>query len=263
LSIAAAIILGQGLRLAAPKIAALLGRIRLRFSLRTLLVVTLALGLALAWLGNKVRDVRQQSAHLDTAFNHGFGVSFHDSMPDWVYRWFGMNGALAWGDLETVSHNASLRDGDLPALHGLRFRAISLNGSPITDEQVESWQPPHELRCFSAQRTKLGDRTLRHISQFKSLESIEFAGALPTDAGIFHLVQLPNLYMLGLEKTPLTDDALLHLKQMKQLRYLRIWQTGITPQGFKELREALPDCVIVDDWRNATAENYYYWPERK
>lgn len=264
-AIAAAIVLGHGLRLAGPTIVTAMRRIRLRFSLRTLLVMTVITGFGLAWIGNKVRDVRQQRALVDRAYDHGFVVGFDDSLPGWLYDYFGINGALAWGDLEVVSKssNRPFCDDDLEVLHGLRYQWLHLSFSQVSEDHIARWRPPPGLRCFEAQGTALGDKTAQHISHRLSLEAVELNGTNVTDAGVAHLATLPNLYLLGLEKTSITDDSVERLKKLKQLRVLRIWQTGITPEGAEQLREALPNCVILDDRGQITEENYYYWPERK
>ncbi len=267
LGAAAALVFCYGLRLAWPLLIRAARRIAVRFSLRTLLIMTVVCGVCVAWLGNKVRDVREQRRILGQVFEGGFGVGFtdwySDWMPRWVYRRFGISGPIATGSLDCVVNNATVRDEDLRALAGLRFCELSLNFSNVTDDQIVGGPLPANLKCFAAQGTALGDRALEHIAGCQSLEAVELHGTSVTDAGVAHLVRLPNLYMLGLEKTPLTDDAVEHLKKMKQLRVLRVWQTSITPQRMDELRKALPECLIVDDFRKATKETYFYWPEKR
>jgi len=264
-AIAAAIVLGHSLRVAGPTIVTALRRIRLRFSLRTLLVMTVIAGFGLAWIGNKARDVRQQRALVDRAYDQDFVVGFDNDMPSWLYDYFGITGALAWGDLEVVSksNNRPFGDDDLEALHRLRYQSLHLSFSQVSEDHIARWRPPPGLRCLEAQGTALGDKTAQHISHCPSLEAVELYGTNVTDAGVAHLATLPNLYLLGLEKTSITDDSVEHLKKLKQLRVLRIWQTGITPEGAEQLREALPNCVILDDRGQITEQNYYYWPERK
>jgi hypothetical protein len=265
LGTAAAIVVGHGLRLAWPTLVSASRRIRLRFSLRTLLAMTLVSGVGLAWLGNKLRDVREQRQIVRQISAGGFFVWFSDgydsSAPQRYYDWFGISGAIATGTLEGARNNSTIRDEDLRALAGLRIRSLSLNVSNVTDDQINRCQLPAGLKCFAAAETGVGDRTVEHIASCQSLEAVELSGTKVTDAGVAHLVRLPNMYMLGLEKTPLTDDAVEHLKKMKQLHVLRIWQTSITPQKMEELRKALPDCLILDDWRQVTAENHLGWPQ--
>jgi len=264
LGIAAALVIGYGLRLAWPSLLRAGRRIPVRFGLRTLLIMTLACGVSLAWLGNKVRDMREQRQILRQVFAGGFSVGvtdwYSDRMPRWVYRWFGLSAPIATDSLGCICNNKVVRDEDLRALAGLRFCELSLNFSNVTDDQIVRAPLPANLKCFSAQGTALGDRALAHLADCQSLEAVELYGVQVTDAGVAHLVRLPNLYILGLEKTSLTDGAVEHLKKMKQLRALRIWQTNITPRSMNELRDNLPDCVIVDDSRQATQENCFYWP---
>ncbi len=248
LAIAAAIVLGRGMRLAAPSIGAALKRIRIRFSLRTLLIMTMIAGLGLAWIGNRVRHVRQQRQLVRTAYDHGFLVGFDDSVAEWAYGRFGMNGALACGDLDIVCKNTPIADGDLEALSGLRFLSLSLNRSNITDDQIVRWTPPRALVSFEAQATGLGDKSAEHLARFEQLEEIDLHGTKISDEGVSHLARLPRLYALGLRKTTITDAAIKDLAKMKQLRVLKVWQTSMTPEGVEELRRALPECIVVTDF---------------
>lgn len=257
LGISAALVIGLGLRRAVP---------RIRFRLRTLLIAMLVCGISLAWLGNKIREVREEQQILNRVRAGGFSISvtqwYSNWMPRWVTRGFGLSAALATGSLDCVAKNRGVQDEDLQALAGLRFCQLSVSFSNVTDDQIVRTPLPPNLKCFSAQRTALGHRALERIADCQNLEALEMYGTQVTDDGVAHLVQMPNLYLLGLEKTPLTDGAVKHLKQMQQLRVLRIWQTNITPEAMNELRQALPNCVILDDIGQTTRENYFYWPER-
>src|SRR5688572_1940024 len=57
---AAAILLARCAWFAAPRVRAIAGRVKPRFSLRTLLVATAVGGIALAWFGNWLRDEQRQ-----------------------------------------------------------------------------------------------------------------------------------------------------------------------------------------------------------
>jgi hypothetical protein len=246
LAIAAAIVLvhlGQRLW---PYVWSAATRVKPRFGLRTLLLATLVSGVALAWIGYRVRDIRQQRQFLDRAFAHNFMVGFDSEMPWWLYKYFGWNGVLAWGQVGIVCKQETERitDDDLRSLDGLRYQDLRVSFSDLNDRQIRLWKPPKELRCFWAQATPLGDSTAEFLSQCGGLETIELWGTPITDQGVAHLARLPNLHTLGLESTPVTDGAVRHLKTMKQLKELRVPRTGITPQGVAVLRAALPECEI-------------------
>lgn len=246
LGTAATIVIGHGLRLTWPYVSSVVKRIRVRFSLRTLLVMTVVSGIGLAWLGNKLRDVRQQRQILGRAFDRGLMVGFDDAMPGWWYKRFGWNGVLFWGNVGIVCKDKppGMTADDLKAIEGLRYSELLLSRSGITDPQLRHWTPPKELRNLKAQLTGFNDNTAVYVSQFKQLEELDLWGASLTDAGIAHLARLPQLHTLGLARTPITDDAVKHLKSMMKLQVLTIWQSGISPQGIEELKAALPNCTI-------------------
>lgn len=247
LAVAVAIVLGYFARLALlPLVLAIAKRVRFRFGLRTLLIVTMVSGIGLAWLGYKVRDVREQAKILRRVRDRGFLVGFDDHMPGWWFDRFGWNGVLFWGHVGVVCRDkpSTITEEDLKTLQGLRYSELSLNRSGLTDEQMRQWKPPKELKNLSAQLTGFNDKTAEHVSHFSNLEELELWGAPLSDAGVAHIARLPRLHTLGLQTTAISDSAVKHLASMKQLRELRIWRTAITPQGVEELRAALPECEI-------------------
>ncbi len=248
-ALAPAIVLGRCLFWVAPHARAAARCFKPRFGLRTLLLTMTIGGLALAWVGNRMRDVYHQRQITKRIFASGFYVGFQDvsskgAMPRWVYRYFGMNGAIAYGGLETVGNNKSVNAEDLAALDGLRYRRLCLNFSSVTDDDLLHLKPDKNLRKFEAQSTGLRDNALAHLAQFEGLESIDVRITGVSDTGIAQLVRLKRLKVLILTDTAITDAAVPHLKAMPQLQYLFLHGTAVTPQAAAELRRALPDCNV-------------------
>jgi hypothetical protein len=220
-----------------------------RFGLRTLLLAVAVCGIALAWLGNLIRDVHYQRQILDGAFSRGYGVTVDGSVTRWMYQTVGMNGALALRALDYVSmerRTTAIRGQDLEALSGLRYKRLSLNQCLVTDDEFTRLKPFSGLKQFDAQGTALGDKALQHLAQFQDLQDIDVRWTKVTDRGIPHLTRLRKLRTAILINTPITDRSVASLQSMKQLRYLFVHGTSITPKGVAELRLALPDCDIDD-----------------
>jgi hypothetical protein len=256
-ALAPAIVVGRCLFWVAPHARAAAARFKPRFGLRTLLLTMAIGGLALGWVGNKMREVYQQRQITKQIYAGGFYSTFQDTMPPWVFRRFGMNGTLAYGGLDGVGNNESVRADDLAVLDGLPYHSLSLNVSDVTDEILLHLKPVPSLKRFDAQMTGLGDTALAHLAQFERLEAIDVRGTKVTDTGVANLRRLTRLKILILNNTSVTDGAVRHLQAMPQLRYLFLNGTAVTPQGAAELRRALPQC-IVDDW---SASGYAYPPD--
>jgi hypothetical protein len=236
------------------------GRVRLRFGLRTLFLAVAVSGITLAWVGNLIRDVQHQRQILDGAFSRGYAVTFDDRVTPWMYRRFGMNWALALRALDYVSmerRTSALRGEDFEALTGLRYKRLSLNYCLVTDDEFVHLKPFSELKHFNAQGTRLSDKAIQYLAQFQDLEDIDIQKTKVTDEGISHLVRLDKLRSAILINTPITDRSVATLKLMKQLRYLFVQGTSITPEGVAELRLALPKCD-VDDSSACKYPPYYY-----
>jgi hypothetical protein len=66
-----------------------------------------------------------------------------------------------------------------------------------------------------------------------------------TDAGLAHLTEFKSLRTLDLWRTQVTDGGLVNLKELKGLQALYLGDTPVTGAGADELRKSLPGCKIV------------------
>ena len=237
---ALAVILGRGAVLAVPHAR----RVKPRFSLRTLLIMTAIGGIGLAGLGHWLRDFQQQQAALERARKRGFTFGIADGpLPGFMYRRFGLRGVIAVRGLgEIGKFNTDITADDLESLRGLRCRGVFLNASTVSDDELTHLLLTTGQVEFGADRTGIGDKSLEHLSQFHQLESLSLGGTKVTNEGVAYLTRLPRLHTLSLIGSPITDAAIPHLKSMQQLRILYV--SSLSPEGIAELRKALPNCKI-------------------
>ena len=248
LFLATGVLAWHGGRRAWPYLSPLLSRVPVRFSLRSLIIATLAGGIGMAWCGNWLRAIRVQRQALDQLGARGYMFTFDgDPWAGWAYEQFGMSGVIAVGGIETIAlEDREVEAADLIAMERLHFQGLYLLRCTVTDDQVLLMRPNSHLRHFEAPGCPLGDRTLAHLSKFEKLETIDLhSTTLITDDGIAPLQQLAYLKVLSVPRTPLTDKSIGQLKAMKQLETLAVSRTAITPAGIQELRRALPNCTIV------------------
>jgi hypothetical protein len=86
---------------------------------------------------------------------------------------------------------------------------------------------------------------LQVLSGYRNLHSLTLTGSRVTDAGIPHLLQVPNLSWVNLEGCDVTDKCIPDLIRLPQLKTLFIEDTEITETGARTLKSALPDCVVI------------------
>jgi hypothetical protein len=60
-----------------------------------------------------------------------------------------------------------------------------------------------------------------------------------------HLRGLTKLSRLSLDGTQVIDAGVLYLKGLPKLSYLGVGGTGVTDFGVRELKQALPNLIVV------------------
>jgi hypothetical protein len=201
-------------------------RLKIRFSLRGLLLAVLLLGCGLGWLVSELRQAKQRRETVSKIRNvRGHATYDYQVHPeaDWILprllrAWIG-EGFLS--RVEKVSiHNA--RDGDLESVRNLRsLNDLRLNSRYVTDAG---------LSCLGA---------------LESLERLDLWCSQVTDDGLRHIRGLRKLSVLDLYGTRITDAGLLDLQCMTNLRVLKVRDTQVTSAGVTRLRAALPNCDVV------------------
>ncbi|HYI97852.1 MAG TPA: hypothetical protein VEX68_30210 [Bryobacteraceae bacterium] len=159
--------------------------------------------------------------------------------------------------------------GDFTRLATLPLQDVRLEGCRrVGDACAKTLAPISTLRQLEIHMTGLTDQGLRHfensnlevlwlgprvtdigmktVASMRSLKHLDICAHLVTDEGARELAGLPNLQILWLTRCRLTDDIVPMLSKWQNLRELNVRHTEITQQGFERLRQALPDCRIVD-----------------
>jgi hypothetical protein len=158
------------------------------------------------------------------------------------------------------------------ALLGFR-RGVSTAGF----EQAENFNRFPKLWIGEFFESSIDDQGLQHLGKWTNVQDLFFNGCPNvTDAGLRHLVGLPNLEKLSLIEEgggmvisdaglvqvgrmkrlkflilvnfpQVTDAGLLNLHGLNNLEYIVARRTGVTEEGLKQLYKALPDCRAVAD----------------
>ncbi len=249
-------------------VASLLFRWRFQFSIRSLLVLTVAVALPFSWLAVKMTAAREQKEALDavaTTFDLQAAGALVSVKYDYEVNAFGdtIPGARppgpAWlssvlGDdffAEVVSIYVSSfqhvpgADALLEHVKGLdQLQELGLDYTEVTDAGLVNLKRLSQLQHLGLEDTKVTDAGLLHLEGLTRLYNLNLRGTQVGDAGLAHLTRLPSLQWLMLDDTRVTDAGLENLACLGQLKGLTLRGTRVTDKGMKKLQQALPNCEI-------------------
>jgi hypothetical protein len=217
----------------------------LKFSLRSLLLVSTLLSLGLGWIGNTIVRVKRQRASVAKIHAAGGRVRFDYQWrldqeppgPEWMRILVG-DDVFASVDAVTVDF-ADVKDPDLvfAAIKQLpRLRCAELKGAAVTDSRLAealNFKPLHILSLTSARVTPAGLAQLRDASD---LDFLELRGEWVGDDTMAAVGSIPNLHILVLDQTDISDLGLGHVAALKSLEELGVIDSsGIGAAGLESL----------------------------
>jgi len=155
------------------------------------------------------------------------------------------DGEITYIDLQ----EAQITDNDLSRLVGLKqLEELNICGNEISDEGLIHIAQLTTLQYLDLSFTHITDDGLQHLQRLTNLQSLLLNGLDDddqlTDAGIRYLVPLVQLSELRLNGAHITDQSVDALLTFRNLRMLDISGTRISEEGYRRLREGLPDCDI-------------------
>jgi hypothetical protein len=207
--------------------------LRFQFSIRSLLVLTLAVAVPYSWLGVKLKvaAIQQQTVAGIVKLGGSAGYDYEldasgrftkatPPQPEWLEELLGPD---FFSNVVSVKlDDPQMTDAGLGSLRGLRqLRWLDLKSTQVTDAGLEA---------------------LKHLDQ---LNGLAVAFTQITDSGLIHLNGLNRLRWLFLTGTYVTDSGLKHLAGLSDLEKLYLEQTKVTDEGVKNLQQALPNCKIT------------------
>ncbi len=196
-------------------VASLLFRWRFQFSIRSLLVLTVAVAIPCSWLAVEMKAAREQKAAVE-AVERADGSVIYDFQID-------------------RAGNPTKAKVPGPAW----IRKILGNGFFTSVVRVT-------IVCSGT------DAILEKVGEFPQLRDLFVgsgeSGRKITDAGLVHLRRMTQLQTLDIDRSEATDEGLEHLKGLSNLQSLCLWGTKVSNKGVKGLQQALPDCKIYSDF---------------
>jgi hypothetical protein len=224
-------------------LAALCFRWRFQFSLRSLLVLTVAVAIPFSWLAVEMKRAKEQRDAVE-AIRKLDGSAYYDYMA----RELGVSGGR-----RSLESKFLLRLFGIDFFHSVVWVGLSTYdpdhmGHPIhsiSENDVSCLDRLRDLRSLGLRQQSIGDATLAHLTIFPELEELDIAGTMITDAGLAHLTKLTRLKCLCLSDTRVSDAGLEHLNRLPQLKTLHLNGTKVTEEGIDRRLQALPpNCKV-------------------
>ncbi|MCE9547087.1 MAG: hypothetical protein K8T25_16555 [Planctomycetia bacterium] len=165
-----------------------------QYRLRTLLIVTTIIAIALGWWSYRARQQREAVAIL----KGGDGVVRHDFHLPWTGK---MNNPPQWPQWLENKVSCDYFES-----------VILLFCSPeVTDASLEKIECLTALQELSLKGAKVTDAGLEHLNGLTSLRSLNLGRTQVTDAGLEHLNGITSLQLLYLNDTQVTDAGVARL----------------------------------------------------
>ena len=230
-------------------------RRRMRFSLRSLLLVVTAACLTGGWWINVAFKQRTAVRHF-YALTAKRATSGDDHLVTMGYRYQGKD---EYYKPIVPKHLHWLRDAIGEECFG-EVTGVQLNHTAATDDDLRYLAVFPLMERVSLPNTKVTDAGLAHLRWCPKLRSLQLDNTPITDQAIASLVRFKQLESLSLSGTKVTDAGLVYLARLPRLKELWLRGTAITDQGYQQLQAALPNCNIQADvpsyWRRTQA---LYW----
>lgn len=124
-------------------------------------------------------------------------------------------------------------------------RELDLTGTEIHDASMAGLLGLTKLRALKLKGTKITDEGLRSLASASELILLDASNTDITDDGLAGADRWEKLRYLSLNNTQITDAGLVHLQTLKELKGLSVINTGVTEDGVRQLKEKVPNCLIV------------------
>jgi Leucine-rich repeat (LRR) protein len=222
----------------------------LQFRLRTLLLLTTVVCVALGWLNHERRSIAARREAMEK-----MGAQLEDVGPQPEWRvWLLGDDSPRYAQTISLMH-LSVSSADVVHFEGLSvLQRLSLGGTHVTDSGVERLAGLTQLKTLILYDTSISDAGLAHLEKLRKVEQLSLAGTSVSGAGLLHLKGMTRLKILYLDNTKVSGADLVHLKDFSLLKHLGLGYLGITDadlvhlQGLSRLQ-----CLGLDGFHGTGA----------
>ncbi|MDZ4778767.1 MAG: hypothetical protein SGJ19_00775 [Planctomycetia bacterium] len=216
---------------------------RLRFSLRTFLVLICLIGALLGLAAHRIEKGKQRWAKIAELQKLGVGVGFTEDYRQWTPDVIGnMNWWQSWREADRAQNLSVVMFGqESPAPRAFELirdfpgiAIVHLDGQEVDDRLMAELVRHRNIVHLDLQRSQITDEGLARLLELPNLNSL----ALPpgtTDAGLAHVAQLTQLRRLVARNTKITDAGLKNFVGRRGVDFLDLSNTPVTDEGVSHL----------------------------
>ncbi len=241
---------------------ALLFRRRFQFSIRSLLVLTVAVAIPFSWLAVEMKKAKEQAEAVEAIWLGQYDYQLDPSAnegeplgPPWLRKLLGDDFFNNVSEAELDDETQVERLKTVPELRKLTLRfdnvtdavldnvtvltqleELELNGSGATDAGVDKLKALPQLRVLWLSGTRVTDAAMEHLDAWSRLEDLDLDGTRITDATLKRVTRLSRIKSLAIAKTAVTDAGLEELKSLPQLQELSLSSNLLTDSGIRILK---------------------------
>jgi hypothetical protein len=121
---------------------------------------------------------------------------------------------------------------------------VFLNVTKATDADLKHLREFKQLNTLGLAASKITDAGLKDLKECKGIKFLGLSQTAITDAGLKDLKELKDLISVELDQTKVTDAGLKELHGLTNLSRVSLRQTKVTDEGIQELQKALPKCKV-------------------
>jgi hypothetical protein len=203
----------------------------LRFSLRTLLLITLVAGVAFGLIS---REARNRQAALRMVREYGGRIDFDSS-----------NGRLAWHEKLRNQLFGAETFQPVQNVNMLTNGTITPNPKVLPTDFLARLSALSEIGDLGLENTVIDPEDWHNIANFPGLKYVLLGRSNITDDDVSFLSGLPNLDTVSMsDARKITDKALPAFSRMNKLTNLKLDDTKLTDDGLQEL--FLPQLEILE-----------------
>ncbi len=167
-------------------------------------------------------------------------VGGHDSLRRLYLGWpvsrRGLAELVRLKSLEELTIYGNLKDDDfVPIGQMTNLKSLRFAMGGLTDEGLRHLSNMTRLRSLNLTESQATDAGMAFVGQMTGLEVLTLNERIG-DAGIAHLIALPNLQGLSLRATKVSDAGIATLIGLPKLRRLDLVETHVTAVGVEHLR---------------------------
>ena len=167
-------------------------------------------------------------------------VAGHDSLRRLYLGWpvsrKGLAELVRLKSLDELTIYGNLKDDDfVPIGQMTNLKSLRFAIGGLTDEGLRHLSNMTRLRSLNLTESQATDAGMAFVGQMTGLEVLTLNERIG-DAGIAHLIALPNLQGLSLRTTKVSDAGIATLIGLPKLRRLDLVETHVTAVGVEHLR---------------------------